>query len=239
MLMGTAVRRASDEDIAVLSTVVADALMAGPVGAWLVPDAAERPKVVRRYADLVVRDGVEYGLVDTVDDHAAVAVWYHRRCRRHHDPRDAAGITSPSARWHGLHRRLGPYADRFALLHAYVDEALPHTPHHYLAHLAVGPGQDAAASVLLTSHHDVLDVDGLPAYAEVSSASPGESMLARLGYQPRSPILLEPGGPMLWRMVRPAPGRSLPSVLPRRVRLHRFATPFRGRVMLAASPGSP
>lgn len=40
-LVEATVRRATDEDVTVLSTVVADALMAQPVSAWLVPDLAD------------------------------------------------------------------------------------------------------------------------------------------------------------------------------------------------------
>ncbi|MFG2059401.1 N-acetyltransferase [Micromonospora sp. NPDC048930] len=228
-LIDTTVRRATGEDLAALSTVVADALMAHAVGAWLVPDAAERPEVLYRYADLVVTHGLEYGQVDTTDDYAAVAVWYAQL-----EP------PPPAAGWvFDLHRLLGRHAARFALLHAYVDAVHPHTPHHYLAQIAARSGQDAAANALLTDHHRLLDADGLPSCAEVDSDRPRDSLLARLGYQQRSPVLLEPGGPVLWRMWRPPPGGDQPGGLPRRVRLSRSATPFRGRVMPAASPRSP
>ncbi|MDG4751295.1 N-acetyltransferase [Micromonospora sp. WMMD718] len=225
-LTDPAVRSAADAELSELSEVVAQGLVSRPLGAWLVPAAAGRPGVLWRYARLVLKRGVRYGRVDTTDDHAAVAIWYSRR-----EP------PTPGAEWmYDLQRFLGADAARFALLHAYVDAVLPHTPHHYLAHLAVRPGQEAAARALLASYHRVADEEGLPAYAEVASDNPRESVLAGLGYEPRSPILLEPGGPMLWRMWRPAPDERL-SALPRRVRLHRAAMPFHGRVI--AMPRSP
>ncbi|MEU9508573.1 N-acetyltransferase [Micromonospora sp. NPDC048170] len=228
-LTETVVRRATGEEITPLTTVVADALMVQPVGAWLVPDAAERPAVLRRYAHLVLARGLAHGQVDTTDDHAAVTVWYPRS-----EP------PPPAATWmYDLHRRLGPHASRFALLHAYVDAVLPYTPHHHLAHVAVRPGQDRALQALLASYHRTLDAEGLPAYAELSSAHPREGVFARLGYAPRSPVLLAPGGPALWRMWRPRPGTRVPGGLPRRVRLHRSATPLRGPVAPAAPPRSP
>ncbi|MER7457302.1 N-acetyltransferase [Micromonospora sp. NPDC126480] len=223
------VRRASGEDTAVLVPVVADALMAGGLGVWLVPDAADRDEVLCRYARFVLKRGLAHGRVDTTVDRSAVAVWY-------------APLRPPppsSVLWrYELHRLLGPYAPRFALLHAYRDAAHPHTPHHYLAQVAARPGRDAAAAVLLDSHHRVLDGGGLAAYAEVCGDRPREGLLARLGYVPRSPILLEPGGPALWRMWRPAAGGGYLDSLPRRIRLGPAVTPRASRVM-PVSPRSP
>ncbi|MFD6757387.1 N-acetyltransferase [Micromonospora gifhornensis] len=235
-LMESGVRRATGDDAAVLSRVLADALLDQRLGAWLVPDAAERPAVLRRYARLVVAQGLAHGQVDTTDDHAAVAIWYSRPA------------TPPaSAVWmYNLHRLLGAHATRFGLLHAYVDAVHPHTAHHYLAHLAVAADrrQAAVGSALLAGYHRSLDVVGLPAYAEVSTDRPRDGLLARLGYVPRSPILLEPGGPVLWRMWRPParagrPGDATGDELPARVRAERTAIPFRGALLLTASPRSP
>ncbi|ADL49634.1 MULTISPECIES: hypothetical protein [Micromonospora] len=228
MPSGTAVRSATSEDVEALSGVVMDALLAQPTAAWLVPDAGQRSGVLRRYARLVLTRGLDEGQVAATDDHSAVAVWYSRL-----EP------PVPAAWWvYDLQRILGSHAPRFALLHAYVDAVLPHTPHHYLAHLAAGPGQSGAAGALLASYHRRLDAEGLPAYAEVSGARPRDSVFARLGYEPRSPVLLEPGGPALWRMWRPAPGDRRSDGLPCRVRAHRSAMPLRRRAV-PASPRSP
>lgn len=233
-LMDTAVRCATNEDVDAMSPVVADALMAQPLGVWLVPDVAKRPVVVRRYARLVLMQGLAHGRVDMTDDGAAVAVWYSRL-----EP------PSPAAPWmYDLHRLLGPHAARFALLHAYVDGLRPHRPHHQLAHVAVRPGHEDAARALLAAHHRTLDLAGLPSCAEYSSDRPRDGLLARVGYQPRSPVLLPSGGPALWRMWRPHPDDEQPcgrsgGGLPRRVRLDRTAIPFLGRVLPAAKPRFP
>ncbi|MFJ8689639.1 N-acetyltransferase [Micromonospora wenchangensis] len=219
--------RASVGDLGVLSPLVAESLSAGPVGGWLVPDATERPEVLGRYARLLVSWGLEHGQVDTTGDRSVVAVWLRR-----------PEVPVPSAAWmYDLHQALGPHASRLALWHAYLDAVVPHVPHAYLAHLAARPGCDDTARALLTAHHRVLDAEGLPAYAEVSGGRPRESLLAALGYEPRSPILLEPGGPALWRMWRPGPGRSCGG-LPPRARLRRGMTPLRGR-LVPAPPRSP
>jgi hypothetical protein len=163
-----------------------------------------------------------------------VAVWFARL-----EP------PPPAAAWvYDLHRRLGPHAHRFALLHACIDGLRPHRPHHQLAHVAVRPGYGDAAQALLATHHETLDLAGLPSSAECSSDRPRDGLLAEVGYQPRSPILLAPGGPALWRMWRPHPRNEQScglagGELPRRVRLDRTATPFLGRVISAAPPRSP
>ncbi|MEV6802914.1 N-acetyltransferase [Micromonospora rifamycinica] len=214
--------RASEADLDVLSPLVAQSLAAGPVGGWLVPDATERPQVLRRYARLLVSWGLRHGVVDTTGDRSVVAVWFRR-----------VEVPVPSAGWmYDLHQALGPHASRFALWHAYLDAVVPPVPHAYLAHLATLPGHEDAARVLLAARHRVLDTEGLPAYAECLGGRPREGVLAGCGYTPRSPILLEPGGPALWRMWRPAPdtGRSCGG-LPPRTRLRRGVTLLRGRVV--------
>ncbi|WP_233220177.1 N-acetyltransferase [Micromonospora sp. RP3T] len=223
------VRRATGEDLGALSEIMAYGLRAQPTAAWLVPDRAARAAVLRRYAHLVLERAMVDGQVDTLDGAEAVAVWYSRV--EPPAPVDAWGCD--------LQKVLGPYASRFALLHAYVDVLMPHTPHHFLAHLAVRPGQHGAARALLTGYHHRLDADKLPAYAEVSGGQPRESVFARLGYEVRSPILLEPGGPMLWRMWRPGSTGRRSDGLPCRVRTHRFTTPTPRSAVPATSPRSP
>lgn len=222
--------RASEVDLDVLSLLVAESLSAGPVGGWLVPDATERPLVLGRYARLLVSWGLEHGQVDTIGDRSVVAVW-HRRPE----------VPVPSAAWmYDLHQALGRHASRFALWHAYLDAVVPHVPHAYLAHLATRPGHDDTARALLTAHHRALDTEGLPAYAEVPGGRPREGLLAALGYEPRSPILLEPDGPALWRMWRPTPDSSRScGGLPPRARLRRGIPPLRGRLLPTPPPGSP
>lgn len=229
----TGVRRATDGDAAAMSTLLAGTLMTGRLSVWLVPDPADRPNLMRQYAEYVVAQGLAHGTIDTTDDHTAAAIWHPR------------STPPPAVRQRDLEPILGPHTARFALLHAYADTVHPFTAHHYLAHLAVAPGlhQAAVGRALLASHHRLLDAAQLPAYAEVSTSRPRDGLLAACGYQPRSPILLRQGGPVVWRMWRPpthpdqaeAPGTGLPQ----RVRVHRTATPFRGTLLRAAPPGPP
>ncbi|MBO4209414.1 N-acetyltransferase [Micromonospora echinofusca] len=228
-LTDTTICRATGDDIVALAELLADRLLAGPLGAWLVPDVAARRELLPSYAELVLAHAVEHGQADTTEDRAAVAVWYRRL-----EPGPPA-----AALLHDLGRLLGGHAARFAMFHAYVDVVRPHAPHHYLAHVAVASeDHERAASAMLAGHHGVLDAEGLPSYAELVSDRPREGLLARIGYEPRSPILLEPGGPALWRMCRPPSGAQRPGGLLRRMRMSRAVTPFRGRVIPAPTSRS-
>ena len=223
------VRLATSGDIGVASEILADALMAQPMAPWLVADAAERLMMLRRYARLVLGRGIVEGQVDVLDGCDAVAVWYSRVER---------SLSSES--WVcELRRVLGPYAPRFAIWHGCVDALLPHTPHHYLAHLAVPAGKPDAARALLAAYHRRLDEARLPSYTEVVGSRPSMSVFAGLGYQARSPVLLEPGGPAVWRMWRPGPAARRAEGLPCRVRVHRFAVPMPRRAVWASSLPSP
>ncbi|WP_208635191.1 N-acetyltransferase [Micromonospora chalcea] len=213
---------ATGDDVPVLAALLAHNLSAGSLGTWLVPDAAVRDRALRRYAEFVLMYAVQHGRVDTTEDRAAVAVWFSRL----EPPPAGAGWGCE------LRRLLGPFAARFVVLHAVV----PRTPHHYLAQFAARPGEGAAARALLASCHRVVDAEGLPAYTQVWGSEPRESLFGRLGYLPRSPMLLGSGGPVLWRMYRPRRGGERRDGLPRRVRLHRAAAASAGAGPSAAPP---
>ncbi|MDG4795172.1 N-acetyltransferase [Micromonospora sp. WMMD1082] len=203
----TAMVRAGGADVPELAMLLAHALSAGSVGAWLVPDAGARVSVLHRYAELVLEHAVRHGQVDTTEDLSALAVWYSGSVRP----------AVPTAWARDLERLLGVSAGRFALFHA----AQPNVPHRYLAHVVDGRG--GADGGVLAGRLRVLDAAGLPSVAEIVSDRPRESLLARCGYQARSPVLLESGGPVLWRMWRSAPV-VVRDGLPRRVRLQRYGT---------------
>ncbi|WP_233513612.1 N-acetyltransferase [Micromonospora craterilacus] len=208
LVEGTA-RRATGDDLPALTVLLAAELAAGRAAAWLVPETTRRRTVLPAYARFVLAHGLAHGQVDTTDDRDAVAVWYPRL-----DP-----PPPPAALPFGLHQALGPDADRFALLHSYADAVHPHTPHHQLAHLA---GDERAGGELLAAQHRLLDPHGLPSYADVVTDRPRDGLLARLGYTPRTPIRLDGGGPVLWRMWRTVPHDDCDGgVMPRRLRVHR------------------
>ncbi|WP_433532987.1 N-acetyltransferase [Micromonospora sp. CA-263727] len=220
-----AARRATGQDLPALTALLTGTWQAGRIGAWLVPDTTHRRRLLHTYARLVLAHAMAHGRIDTSEDGTAVAVWYPRL----RPPPPCATLVF------GLYRSLGPHATRFALLHHWTDALHPHTPHHYLAHTA---GDQDAVGVLLAAQHRALDPHRLPSYAELVTDRPRAGLLARLGYAPRTPVRLAPGGPVLWRMVRTPPGGRSPDELPdggmpRRVRAHRI--PVRRPVLPAAA----
>ncbi|MGC4885703.1 N-acetyltransferase [Micromonospora sp. DT227] len=195
--------------------MVADSLVVGALGAWLVPEVSERLPLLRAYARLLLNAGMRSGQVHTAGEDTAVSVWYER-----HLPRAAAGVTVEE-----LHGALGRQADRFALLHACLAATIPAGPHAHLAVLAARPGRGQAAVALLEHHHRLLDNVGQPAYATLVTAEPRDSVLGQLGYVPRAPAQLAPAGPVLWRMWR-SPRSQPRGLYPRRARLHQVTTPY-------------
>ena len=219
-LVGGAARRATGGDLAALTELLAAELAAGRLGAWLVPDVADRRAILPAYARFVLAHGLAHGQVDTTDDRTAVAVWYPR----------LGSPPSSAAMLFGLYRTLGPHAARFALLRSWTDAVHPHTPHHYLAHVA---GNEGASGELLAAHHRLLDPHRLPSYAEIVTDRPRDGLLARLGYTPRTPVLLDGDGPALWRMWRTVTHDHRDG-MPRRVRVHRV--PVRRSALLMSPP---
>ncbi|MGW0505754.1 N-acetyltransferase [Micromonospora sp. NPDC003241] len=215
------VRRATAADLPALTGLLTADLASGRLAAWLVPDPVRRRALLAAYARFVVAHGLAHGQVETSGDRAAVAVWYPR-----------LGPPAPaSAAPFGLHRALGRDAGRFVLLHAHTDAVHPHRPHHRLAHLA---GDEHAGQVLLAARHRLIDPHALPSYADIVTDRPRTGLLARLGYAPRTPVRLDGGGPVLWRLWRAALDPD--SVLPRRVRVHRVPVPRHSQEDLPCRP---
>ncbi|MEU8370059.1 N-acetyltransferase [Micromonospora tulbaghiae] len=192
-----------------LVTVIASSLLRSAVARWLVPDTGARASLLRSYSRLLFEAGMRSGQVHTAARGAAVSIWYERR--KFH----ATGGVSADE----LRRLLGRFADRFVSLHTCIEATIPQAPHAYLSVLGALPERNDAALALLRHRQQLLDAVGQPAYTAVCTAEPRETVFTPLGYVPRSPTLLAPGGPVLWRMWRPA-SSARADVLPRRARLH-------------------
>jgi GNAT superfamily N-acetyltransferase len=113
-----------------------------------------------------------------------------------------AAVPSPDDYERRLKEIAGDAFDRARLLDAALEADHPVQPHHYLALLAVRPGQQGRGigSALLDRHHDRLDAAGLPAYLEANNLR-NRDLYLRHGYRVRSVIEL-PDGPLLWTMWR-------------------------------------
>jgi GNAT superfamily N-acetyltransferase len=187
-----AVRRATHDDAATLTAVLAEAFLPGPVGDWLIPNLTHRRTIYHRYFSLMLHRGLQHGHVDTTTDLSAVAIWY-----------DRTQPPPPSSADYDLTQATGIYTPRFALLDATFEADHPREPHHYLAFVAVDPNlhRTGIGTALLTAHHGLLDHTGTPAYLEASNER-NRDLYLRLGYTPRTPITM-PNGPTLWPMWRP------------------------------------
>ncbi|MET8089277.1 GNAT family N-acetyltransferase [Micromonospora sp. NPDC005220] len=200
------VRQATHSDAATLIAVLVEAFFDGPVADWLVPDPNDRRAVYRRYFELVLHHGLENGHVDTTEDLSAVAIWYPRL-----EPSPKGSLEYQPA----LEEATGVYAPRFTLLDAVFEAFHPGEPHHYLAYVAVNPGQQGhgVGTAMLGQYHRQLDALGMPAYLEASNVRNRE-LYVRLAYRAGPPLILPTTGPTIWRMWRGQPGAPAPAAFP-------------------------
>jgi GNAT superfamily N-acetyltransferase len=196
-MTGTPIRRADPADAKSLAQVIADAFHDLPLCQWLVPDPAERRRVLPPHFQIYVEHGIQHGTVHTTDDRDAVSVWFAGA------PEGVPDIPDYDTR---LTAACHPHTARFQLL----DEAMHHAhptgrPHDHLALLAVSPARQGAGlgAALLEAHHEYLDEQGVAAYLEASSLR-SRSLYLRHGYVDFGDTFAVPGGPdptmwPLWR----------------------------------------
>jgi ribosomal protein S18 acetylase RimI-like enzyme len=186
-------RRAEPDDAATVALLVATAFGDLDVCTWLVPDDAERARILPRYFSIVVDHAVTHGTVEVTADYSAAAVW----------------LTAPFPDIPDYDTRLaavcGRWTPRFRTLDEQMHHAHPHdVPHEYLAFLAVAPAQQGrgAGTALLEHHHTILDAQRRPVYLEASN-SRSRNLYTRHGYLDRAAPLDLPyhGEPMypMWR----------------------------------------
>jgi GNAT superfamily N-acetyltransferase len=196
--------RADEADIGTLSQVIADAFHSLAPSQWLIPDPGARREIFPAYFRILAEHTMAAGVVHTTPDRAAAALWL------------PAGEDGPSQRI-GYAARLsaaaGSWASRFLEFDAALERHHPvGIPHHYLAILAVRPdrqGQGIGTN-LLRAYHAMLEdtADGL-AYLEASDLR-SRRLYLRHGYVDQKPPIRLPGGPLMYRMVRPAAHTALP-----------------------------
>ncbi|WP_425888378.1 N-acetyltransferase [Micromonospora sp. DT4] len=171
--------------------LIADALHADPLGAWLVPDGRRRQQVLAGVAAIWVEHAMFFGDVHLADDHTAATVGFHR-----YRP-----IPPPTSYRIRLTDAAGSDTDRFDLLESQVALKQPSEPHYHLAFLVVAPTHQRTGrgNELLTHHCGRIDRVELPSWAVASAGAAG--LLGRFGYMTRSAITL-PDGPTLHPMRR-------------------------------------
>ncbi|GII25607.1 GNAT family N-acetyltransferase [Planosporangium mesophilum] len=193
----TTIRRARPGEAKALAQVIADAFHDLAVCRWMVPDPAERRRVLPPDFQIFVEHGIEHGTVHTTDRLDAVAVWFSDA------PEGVPDIPDYDAR---VAAACDPYTERFRLLDEAMHRAHPTgRSHEHLALLAVAPaGQGAGlGTALLDARHAYLDREGIPAYLEASSLR-SRDLYLRNGYVDLGEPFAVPGGPdpamwPLWR----------------------------------------
>jgi GNAT superfamily N-acetyltransferase len=191
------IRHVSPFDTEEITDLVAESMGHGPVARWIQPDTLIREAGNARYFEIFVEHALQHGEVYSTADAdggrmSGVALWFPL----------TAMIPPPVDYERRLKEATDTAFDRAQQLDAALDEHHSLEPHHYLAFLAVRPGQQnrGIGSALLDRHHARLDRAGLPAYLEANDPR-NRDLYLRHGYQVRSVIEL-PDGPPLWCMWR-------------------------------------
>jgi ribosomal protein S18 acetylase RimI-like enzyme len=167
---------------------------------YVVPDPADRPRVMGRFFTMLTEQAARYGRVEVVDRGGgleAAAVWFDRTW-------DAPGPPDFENRVAEL---AGPYLDNFAALDL-LDKHEPAEPHWHLQFMAVHPDaqNQGLGSALLRHTHAELDAAGVPEYLEATNEQ-NIRLYRRHGYAPMDPFDIRlPDGTPFYRMWRPAGG---------------------------------
>ena len=167
---------------------------------YVVPDAADRPRVMGRFFTMLVGHAAESGRVEVIDRGGgleATVVWFDHT-------RDAPGPPDFEDRVAEL---AGPYLDNFAALDV-LDKHEPAEPHWHLQFMAVHPDSQnqGLGSALMRRTHAELDAAGIPQYLEATNEE-NIRLYRRHGYTEMDPFDIRlPDGTPFYRMWRPAGG---------------------------------
>jgi ribosomal protein S18 acetylase RimI-like enzyme len=186
--------RASGEDAPAVTTVIARAFHPLPPGRWLVPDPAERARLLPAYFAILVEHAIRHGEVDIAAGGHAVAVWFPPSDEPPADPDDY------DARVSAL---VGPHLDRFRLFDETLAKVHPHEPHWYLLFLAVAPEYQGhgLGTALLRHRLAAIDADGQAAYLEAADER-SRPLYEREGFTAHQEPFRLPDGPQMFPMWR-------------------------------------
>ncbi|SDT74487.1 GNAT family N-acetyltransferase [Actinoplanes derwentensis] len=180
-----------------VAEILAAASHAGDLADWLVPHHATRARIFPRYFEILAEHALTHGHVHVVDD-VGVAVWYALDAYQYVDIAD-------------LDRRLaqavGDHLPHFVALDLAVQAYQPDSrAHHYLAALAVRPGQQGHGTGSLLLHHHLKELDDtrVPSCL-VATGARSVTLFRRHGYTKRPPYpLASVAAPLLFPMWRDA-----------------------------------
>lgn len=191
------VRRASNDDSAVVSQILAEAFMRDPVSTWIFPEYAHREQVHPAFFAPFVALALRTGEVYLAGDGAGATLWL---------PLDGGQEADEGSEFDGLEAAIGAEATkRFGVLDELMAANHPGEPHWYLPFIAVRPEHHGTGvgTALLRHKLAALDQDGSPAYLEASSPR-NAALYERLGFRRRPATLDLPDGPSLYPMWRDA-----------------------------------
>jgi GNAT superfamily N-acetyltransferase len=195
------IRDAKPADLESVRDVLVEAFLYGDLGPWLIPHLDTRHRIYVPYFEMLAEHAIEHATVDITTGAPAVAIWY--TVAEGHQPavRDCdARLTEITGRFRG----------RFVELDRAMAQHHPRKPlHDYLAFLAVHPEhqRQGLGSRLLRHHHGELDRSGTPAFLEATGTL-NRRLYTRHGYAPLPTYRLNPGGPQLYPLWRPARSQS-------------------------------
>lgn len=198
------IREAERVELAVAGAVITEALMTDPGWNTVVPETGKRRaalgalmQVAMSYHAGEVRVAVVGGQV------AGAAVWVPPGGY----PMPLAAMLRASPRMLGLALRIGGRIRDVAGFGSSIDAVFPKEPVRYLQALGVGPDHQGSGigTALLGDGLAKADAAHEAAYLETSLERNVE-LYARHGFavMPGSPGPLSDGGPVMWRMLRPA-----------------------------------
>jgi ribosomal protein S18 acetylase RimI-like enzyme len=193
------VRSAREDELTAVGALISYSFDDLAADAYLVPNEADRLRVMADFFTLLTEHAFRYGRVDVIDaptgeGFAAAAVWFDLT-------REAPG---PDRYEERLEELAGEYLPRFQALDELFEKHHPTDPHWHLAFLAVDPEHQAhgLGSLLMKEMHEELDQAGVPAYLEATNAN-NIRLYKRHGYTEMEPfeILLPDGTPFsrMWR----------------------------------------
>jgi ribosomal protein S18 acetylase RimI-like enzyme len=197
---GAPIRPATATEFADVGALIALAFHHLGPDSFVVPDPADRPRVMSRFFTLMAEHAARYGRVDVVhrgDRLEAAAVWFDRTW----------DVPGPADFEDRVAELAGPYLDNFAALDI-LDKHEPPEPHWHLQFMAVHPESQnrGLGSALLRRTHADLDAAGIPQYLEATNDE-NIRLYRRHGYAPMEPFDIRlPDGTPFYRMWRRAGG---------------------------------
>jgi GNAT superfamily N-acetyltransferase len=195
--IGSALRAATIDDTSRLTQALAAAFFDDPVLGWLMPDERSRPRRLRKFFELDLRQMA----------FARGSVWTT-------EERNAACLVMPPGAWQlpplvalahtgGFARAFGRRLPTATLLQALMELRHPRAPHYYVLVVGVVPELQGRGlgSALMRPTLDHCDAVGLPAYLEASSER-SAALYERLGFKVTRELRLG-SSPPLRLMTRP------------------------------------